>query len=128
MQTASRNLSSPRRIWIGRSIVAIAIFHTVAGLALFSPALGDIVQRGVFNSINHDPVRGVATWFMLFGGPLALTGMCIDSLERQPAFPMAKATGWGFLLTCVLGVVLMPASGFWLAFPPAIALIMWRQR
>ena len=29
---------------------------------------------------------------------------------------------WGILLVCIVGVILMPASGFWLGIPVAIVM------
>jgi hypothetical protein len=60
-------------------------------------------------------------WFVLFGLLFALLGWAIVLIERNASTASAPLQGLGAgLLT--LGIVLMPASGFWLALPPALAL------
>jgi hypothetical protein len=115
-----------RKIWIGRYLIAVAALHTIAAFLLFGPVFVGMLERGVFNTVNRDPLRSAATWFLLFGGPLLLLGMCIDRLERKPNFSEAGMMGLGMLLCCICGVVLMPLSGFWLAMPAAIALMNLR--
>ena len=113
-----------RKVWIGRWLMAVAALHTVVGLVMGEPVLVDIAQRGVFNTVTDDrPLVGMVTWFLLCGGLLALLGMAIDSLERSAQFPGARALGIGMTLMTFVGVILMPVSGFWLVFPPAIALM-----
>ncbi len=113
-----------RKVWIGRWLIAMAVLHTVVGVVMGAPVLLDIAKRGVFNTVTDDrPLVGMVAWFLLCGVVLALLGMAINSLERSAHFPGARALGAGTALLSLLGVVLMPVSGFWLAFPPAIALM-----
>ena len=112
-----------RKIWIGRYLIAVAALHTIAAFLLFGPVLLGMLERGVFNTVNRDPLRSAATWFLLFGGPLLLLGMAINSLERKPDFTEAPMLGLCLLLCCIFAVILMPLSGFWLAMPAAIALM-----
>jgi hypothetical protein len=113
-----------KQVWIGRWLMAVAALHTVVGVVMGAPILVDIAQRGVFNTVTDErPLVGMVTWFLLFGALLALLGMAIDSLERSAQFPGARALGIGTTLMTLVGVILMPVSGFWLAFPPAIALM-----
>ena len=122
------NRNKPRRAWIGNSLIAIATLHGLAAGLLFGPALMDILRSGIFNAINPYPLRQAAIWFLLFAGPLALLGLCVNQLEKQDEFPLAKPIGWGILLLCLCGVTLMPFSGFWLAIPPALALLTWQAK
>lgn len=116
----------PRKIWIGRYLIAVAGLHTVAAIFLYGPVFLGMLERGVFNTVNRDPLRSAAIWFLLFGGPLFLLGVIINSLEHKHDFTEAGKLGLGILITCVLGVILMPASGFWLAIPAALALMSIR--
>lgn len=123
--SASRRGAAPwHSAWKGPWLVAVAAVHTVFAAIVFLPQWQDIVRRGVFDSVGSDPMRGAVAWFGLFGAALALLGWAIVLLERSPApVPAAlRPLGMGVLALTLLGIVLMPASGFWLALPPALAL------
>ena len=118
--------TSNRKIWIGRWLILVAILHTLFAAAVFGKIFLNIVQRGVFNAVGSDPMTATAVWFLLFGAALALTGMAIHALEKNADFTSARSIGTGVLLLTILGIVLMPASGFWLALPAAIALLRFK--
>ena len=118
------NLNRLPKAWAGQYLMAVAFLHTIAAAWMFSGPLLDIAGRGVFNSVQGDPAKGRAAWFVLFGAALALLALALTALERQGDSKTLRALGIGLLLLSVTGVVLMPASGFWLAMPPAIALWM----
>ncbi len=115
-----------RKIWIGRWFVGVAILHTVVGLVMGGPTLMGMLQRGLFNSAG-EPMTELVTWFLMFGALMAMLGIAANELERNATFTSARSLGIGALLVAVTGAVLMPISGFWLAFPPAIALLRRRQ-
>ena len=117
------NSASPRKIWIGRWLLAVAALHTIFAGLFFGKVLLSVLQRGVFNSVGRDPMTAAAVWFLFFGAGLALLGMAIHALERSQNFASARSLGIASLLLTVLGVVLMPDSGFWLVFPPVIGLL-----
>lgn len=112
-----------RKVWIGRWLMFVALGHTVVGLLVGSRVLADIAQRGVFNTVGNDPWTNAIVWFLLFGAPLALLGMAIHAMEKSERFEGARALGIGTGLMTLAGVVLMPVSGFWLAFPAAVGLM-----
>jgi len=115
------------RPWIGRWLLGVALLHTAFGLPAFPQVLQQLWQLGVFNAVGADPLRGAVVWFLLFGAPLALLAWVITPLERQQqAAPLLRQLGWGLLALTAAGIVLMPASGFWLALPAAIALLRRR--
>ncbi len=51
-------------------------------------------------------------------------GMAVDTLEKAEHFPGAFSLGVGTGLMTLLGVILMPVSGFWIVFPAAIGLML----
>jgi hypothetical protein len=112
-----------KKIWIGRWLLAVAMLHTAFGLALGGQVLAGIARRGLFNSVGSDPMTGMVVWFLLFGVVMALLGMAISMLERGEPLKGMRGLGIGTALLALVGVILMPVSGFWLAFPPAIGLI-----
>ncbi|GLR12065.1 hypothetical protein GCM10007907_08550 [Chitinimonas prasina] len=112
--------------WIGRWLIGVAVIHTVFGVVVFGKELLGIVQRGVFDTVGTDPMTGAVVWFVLFGAVLFICGQAVSRLEASSPAGLPKGMGWSLLALGVLGVVLMPASGFWLVFPPAIAMLVKR--
>jgi hypothetical protein len=109
--------------WIGRWLIVVAAIHTIFAMAVFGDVLLGIFKRGVFNTVGTDARTAGVVWFVLFGAMLFVGGLAIAALEKT-LMPIPIVIGWGLFFICVAGVVLMPASGFWLAFPPAIALLV----
>lgn len=116
-------VSTQPRSWIGHWLMGVAALHTLFAVVVFGKVLRTMVQRGVFNSVGTDPMIGAVTWFVLFGVVLALLALAVTPLERTGQSVALRKLGFGLLLLCLLGVVLMPVSGFWLAIPPALAML-----
>lgn len=114
-----------KRPWMGRWLLAVAALHTLFGLLVFAGPLQKMLSRGLFNAVGADPLLAAATWFLLFGAPLALLGQALTLLEHQSHLDPAllRPLGWGLLALWALGVLLMPASGFWLVLPVVWALL-----
>lgn len=110
--------------YFGYSLIAIALLHQVVGLVFYQTALAEILNAGIFNSINPPYWdRDAAFWFLMFGGLFLLLGMLLQwVIEKTGEIP--SFLGWGILLISLIGVFLMPASGFWLVIP--VALLMLR--
>ena len=113
--------------WVGRWLIGVSVAHTLFGLVAFNKQLISIVQRGVFNTVLGDAITALAAWFILFGAALFICGLAVDAIEQRSPDPIPKSLGWSLLALTVVGVCLMPASGFWLAFPPAIAILAKRS-
>ena len=108
--------------WIGRSIILIGILHTVFGLVGFSDTLIVLFGEGIINTVNGQPDREMAFWFLFFGFSLMVFGALVDWCESKE-IKLPPAIGWGLLTISILGVMFMPASGFWVVIIPAIGLI-----
>jgi hypothetical protein len=94
--------------------------------AAFRGVYSALFDRGFINALDGDPLSSAAVWFFLFGPALFLFGIAVSALERLSQ-PLPKLLGWGLLLLAVLGIALMPASGFWLVLPPAVAILLRKQ-
>jgi hypothetical protein len=116
-----------KKIWIGRWLGAVALLHTLFALVVFTPTYQRLLQQGWFNSVGRDPMLNAAVWFFLFGAPLALFAIAVHAMERNGEILAPKTLAWGLILLGLLGVSLMPASGFWLVFPPALVLLLKPQ-
>ncbi|HNX72269.1 DUF6463 family protein [Rivihabitans pingtungensis] len=112
------------RRWRGRALCAIAGVHTLVAGVEFAPVWRELWAAGVVDSVGRDPLRGAVAWFFLFGVLLALLGLAVDELERQTPAWHSPTLAVGLLVLVVIGVTLMPASGFWLALP--VAWRLWR--
>jgi len=116
------------KCWIGRWLIAVSAIHTLFAIVMFHSVLSSIVQRGVFNTVGNDPMAGAVVWFVLFGVVLFICGLAVSALEQSSPNRLPTSLGWSLLALSILGVVLMPASGFWLAFPPALVILLRKPR
>jgi hypothetical protein len=110
--------------WIGRWIIGTSTIHTVFAFAVYSEIWLKIIHNGVFNTVKGDPAIGAPVLFLLWGLLFYAFGFTIDALEKRGITPLPKSLGWGLLLNAIIAVVLIPVSGFWLLFPPAVAVII----
>lgn len=109
--------------WIGRWLIGVSAGHTLFAVVMFNEDLLSVVRRGVFNTVGTDPMVAAVVWFVLFGAILFICGLAVSALEKSSPSPLPKSLGWSLLALAMLGVILMPMSGFWLVFPPAIAVL-----
>lgn len=115
-----------RRVWIGHWLMAVAALHTLFALAVFNGVLLNLVRRGLFDTVGEDAMTAAAVWFLLFGVVLALLALATTALEQSGQTQTLRRLGLGLLALGALGVILMPASGFWLCLPAAAALLRKR--
>jgi hypothetical protein len=113
--------------WIGFWLMGVSALHTLFAFVVFGKVLASIAQRGMFNTVGDDPMTGAVVWFVFFGIILFICGLTVAALEKSSPNPIPKSIGWSLLIMTILGVVLMPVSGFWLALPPAFAVILKKQ-
>lgn len=100
----------------------VALGHTAVGIAFFGSVYRELLASGLYNSITSEKA-GLAVWFALFGVVLFVAGMLLSALESSNSV-IPRSVGVSLLLLTVLGVVLMPVSGFWLMIPAILAILM----
>jgi uncharacterized membrane protein YccF (DUF307 family) len=110
--------------WVGRWLIGVSVVHTVFAITIFGEVLVSIAKRGVFNTVGTDPMIGAVVWFVLFGAMLFVCGLTMAALEKASPNQLPRSIGWSLFALSVIGVTLMPVSGFWLVFPPAIAVLV----
>lgn len=115
------------RRWIGWWLIGVSVVHTVFAFVVFGDVLASILKLGFFDAVGEDPMRGAVVWFLLFGIALFIAGQGILEIERS-ANPVPRSLGWSLLALVALGISLMPASGFWLAIPPAVAIFRQKSK
>lgn len=114
--------------WIGKFVFGIGALHTLVGLVLLVPLVGDeLLADGLFNSINGQPKREAFLWFLMSGFLILIIGGLLNFMENNTqAIP--SFLGWSLLAIALFAVFFSPLSGGWLIFIPAIALISKKQK
>jgi hypothetical protein len=105
------------RRWIGRWILGVGVVHNLVGTYFFLPTLREIADAGVWNSVDMDPMRNLAFWFLFSGFMIMLAGYVVDWIENLADGALPPALGGSLLALLLMGIVVMPASGFWLLIP-----------
>ena len=111
------------KVWIGKSIFAIGIIHSIFGFVVFHSTIGILLGEGLFNTVNQQPDRGAVFWFLFTGFALLIVGALVNWIERtQAALP--SFLSWSFLAFTAAGAFIMPISGFWLLLVPTVGLFV----
>lgn len=107
----------------GYLLIITSILHFIGGFVFFPEPLAEIAQAGWWNAVSPDPFnlnyeREAAFWFMMISPLLFLIGMLCCWIQEQqikiPAF-----VGWSLLVVTIIGIAIMPVSGFWLLLLPS---------
>lgn len=107
--------------WKGVWIVVVSILHTIFALLSVGGVYKKMLSDGLIGSVNNLE-SGLAAWFFLFGILMFVLGLMIYFYEKQ-ALQIPKSIAFTLLGLTVLGAAIMPASGFWLLFPPVLAML-----
>lgn len=97
--------------------------HIVIGFIIFWNPLNEIVSAGVFNAVGHDYPRAAAVWFQFSGLFMVFGALLMGWVVKTKGLELPKSVGWCLLAISVIGVILMPVSGFWLAMPQAYIIL-----
>lgn len=109
--------------WIGKSLLIIALIHTIFGLIVYHGVLSDLVNEFLVNSIGRQPERLAAFWFFITGFCLMIIGGLINWIESKDIqFP--PFLKWAYISLTLFGCIMMPASGLWLMLIPAAGLFL----
>jgi len=109
--------------WLGNWIIFVAFGHTVYAIAAFGGDYLSLYEHGIVSSITSMRV-GLAVWFFLFGHALFIIGLQVRHHERSSSQHIPKSTSLNLWLLTIIGVVIMPDSGFWLMFPALITMLV----
>ena len=111
------------KAWIGKAIVGIGIIHCLFGVVFSRSTLALLWSEGLINTVNGHPEREFAFWFLAFGLLAIILGSFINWTERKGIIP-PPFLGWSLFVLTVAVVTIMPLSGGWLVFIPALGAII----
>ena len=108
--------------WIGKVIIFIGIIHLVFGFISYRTAWAEMLRSGLFNTVDSQLEHQAAFWFIVFGMLVLILGGLIDWCEGHKQV-LPKFLGWSLLALSIVGIVMMPISGWWFLLIPAIGAI-----
>lgn len=106
---------------IGLIIMIIGILHSLLGLVTFSGSFAEMISGGLVNTATSLE-NNLAFWFTFSGFLIIFLGYLGNYLEKKN-LALPKPLGWMLLAGSLLGVIILPVSGFWIVFLPAILII-----
>ena len=109
--------------FVGFTLAALGVGHTLTGIILFRSALRDIWHNGVFNTIHPHLDRRLAFWFLIFSITLLMLGQLTLYADATQDKQLVRILGWHVLAIGAIGVVAMPRSPFWFALVVAPVLL-----
>ncbi len=109
--------------WIGKALFLIGCIHSLFGVVVLRSTLAVLWNEGLINTVNGQPDREFAFWFIAFGVLTMILGGFVDFCEKRKV-PVPRFFGWALLVFTALVVTIMPISGGWLVLIPAIGSIL----
>lgn len=112
----------------GPLLMATGVLDLLYVLVFHSRQLAAIAGDGFLNAVEPDVAistfdRETAFWHLMFGATVLILGGLVHWAQARtgalPAF-----LGWSLLVLGAIGVILMPASGFWLVLPQAVLMLV----
>lgn len=106
-------------------LACTAWIHTIVGIIVYWQQIIDIANDGVINAVKPQLYanRAAAFWFFLFGVLMFMIAQLMNWLIRNKGIDIPKFVGIHLLVISLIGVCLLPVSGFWLIIPQAIIIL-----
>ncbi len=114
------------RLWkySGIFLALTGALHNFLGTILGWEALLRIAAGGYFSSVEF--FNGVF-WFLIVGFALILLGHLSHWIIQSTNAPLPSFVGWYLLIVSVIGIFLMPVSGFWLLAPQGLIILSGKR-
>lgn len=117
------------RLSTGRLLTGLGIGHTIWATIAHRRALVEVVRDGVANTVGDGifvqdharDERAAGFWFFFIGPLVIVIGMLVDDAERRGDWRSVRRSGTVGLAISLLGVTVVPRSGF-----PAAILVLLR--
>lgn len=139
MSGSIRSINGSTVSWIlGPLLLGTAIAHLIVGIALFQEPLADMMRSGIINSIEFSVDTRAGAWrpvhpqsdreaaflFLMLTPVLVLLAQVLRHATAHRDTPLITTIGWYLVGLGVLGVAVMPLSGFWILI--ALGLLSFR--
>ena len=108
--------------YTGLMMLLIGLLHVTTGVVAFHPAFREMLASGLVDSAREPMEHRLAFWFTFTGLLMGLVGYLMDWIVRQQRMRLPVAFGYVLTGLCVVGIILIPPSGFWLVLPLGIYL------
>jgi hypothetical protein len=108
---------------ISKWLIFVSVGHTSVGMILFGDIYIEMISEGLLSSVNSESTAAAA-WFLLFGFLLFITSILISVIEKHETLKIPNSIALMLFILTTIGVILMPASGFWLVYPAVIAVVL----
>lgn len=102
--------------WIGYWMIVIAALHLAAAFAVYGDSYLSMASDGFWATGSTDTTK-LAFWFVIASPFMFLVGLLVLNMQSIPL-----SAGITLTVIAVAGAIVIPASGFWLVIPPALAM------
>jgi len=109
------------KTWMSKWLIFVSAGHSIVGIILFGNVYMEMISQGLIGSVNSE-ITAAATWFLLFGFLLFITSILLSVIEKSDVLTIPNSVNISLFMLTTLGVILMPASGFWLVYPVIIGI------
>ncbi len=105
---------------IGTLFIATGLIHVISGIVSYYQPVVDMLQSGLFNSIQQQDDRELAFWYFMLGLFIMIVGHMMNWLVRKHGLQLPASVGWYLAMFSLAGIIIMPDSGFWV-----VILLAW---
>ena len=99
-------------------LIATGILHNLIGVGFGFQVLAEMFREGLFNTTQMQFDREAIFWFLFSGFAMMLWGVLMINMQRIP-----PVFSWSLLSLSIVGLFIMPFSGFWLVIPQAVYML-----
>lgn len=115
------------KTWISKWLIFVAAGHTAFGVMFFGNTYVEMFSKGLIGSVNSEGTAAAA-WFMLFGFLLFILSLLIAVIEKHETLEVPNLIATSLFTLTTIGVILIPASGFWLVYPAVVGIVLKNRK
>ena len=115
------------KLYAGVLTMILGAMHLLTGVVFYMDPLLEIGRNGLIAAVPDFGDLSTAFWFMMFGVLLVWVGMLARQYGAYSA-ELPTGFGWQMVVLGLVGGLMMPISGFWLAIPIGLLAIFGRSK